>query len=206
MASLEQATKDLGAAIVGSGKAAPKVELSWWGKVKAHMGPTVVRAEPKFWPKAGAYVLDTVLVPVNAATGVLKLLGIGAAKGTLATTKGATHGLVWFAEQPLVGVMKLMTGAAKFVHANKGPVAIAAGAAAVVGFGMHARAKAEAQTQQDLINQMQGRSPSYMNSVTPQEYANMQAAMQAGKNGGAGFADAATARAADSSGGQAPVV
>ena len=192
----EKAFGKLGEAL--SGKASEATKGVYWRRFTREAAET---GSNKLLARAGDIVMFVPRVGLKVMGGIGSIFGKTA--GFTAKTSG--KGLLWALERPLVGTIQLMTGAVKVVKGHPVPAAVAAGAAALIGGGLWARSQAESRTQQDFINQVQGRTPSYMNSVTPQEYANMQAAMAAGKDGGAGFADAANARAAEG-GVQAPAV
>ncbi len=124
-------------------------------------------------------------------------IAVGTAKSTAAT---AGKAIVWSAERPLVaGLGATRFGLRSIGDFFKGSPKLAwasTAAVAVAGLGLAAKNRAEAKSAsyyEQKAAEVQAQQ-SYMNSVTPQESANLDAGLKQGGTGGANFAEAATQR------------
>jgi len=110
----------------------------------------------------------------------------------------ASAGL-WVAKKPLEAGLYGIRKAAEFVGKHPLGSLITAGVAAAAGVGLWARNRAERDTMesyQQAAMQMQAMRSTYMNSVTPPEYAAMEARMRQGGDGGPSMAQAEQERRA----------
>ena len=100
--------------------------------------------------------------------------------------KASAKAGIWFAEKPVeLGLFGVRKGA-EFVGRHPGGTLAGVGVGTVAGVGIWAKNRAERQTMesyQQAAAQMQA-AQSYMNSVTPQEAAALEARMRQGGNSG----------------------
>lgn len=99
----------------------------------------------------------------------------------------SANAALWVVGKPVEAGLYGVRKTAEFVGRHPVGALAGAGVAAVAGVGLWARSRAERNTvesYQEAAMQMQAMRSPYMNSVTPEESALMQARMRQGGNGG----------------------
>ncbi|MFN8928963.1 MAG: hypothetical protein ACK5WQ_01170 [Alphaproteobacteria bacterium] len=119
----------------------------------------------------------------------------------------SANAALWLVSKPISWGLTVVRKGAEFVGRHPGGTLAGVGVGTVAGVGIWAKNRAERQTMesyQQAAAQMQA-AQSYMNSVTPQEAAALEARMRGGSSSASGHADKIAADRAAAAQAAAPV-